>query len=151
MKQLVLLLVTCLMLCGCAKKPETLTKDYEQAEMDQAIAKARSTVDEFILHLGKKDAATYSVKAAITDSNGTEHFWINDVVFKEGVFSGVIANEPGIVENVSLGQAWSVKKEEISDWMYTVGGKIHGGYTIDPLLAGFPKDKADALKARLVR
>ena len=44
-----------------------------------------------------------------------------------------------------------IKKEDISDWMYTRGDKIYGGYTIDPLLVTYPKEEADELRAKLVR
>ena len=43
------------------------------------------------------------------------------------------------------------QKEDISDWMYTRGDKIYGGYTIDPLLVTYPKEEADELRAKLVR
>lgn len=46
---------------------------------------------------------------------------------------------------------WKIKKEDISDWMYTRGDKIYGGYTIDPLLVTYPKEEADELRAKLVR
>ncbi|HGC1664629.1 DUF2314 domain-containing protein, partial [Escherichia coli] len=48
-------------------------------------------------------------------------------------------------------QEWKIKKEDISDWMYTRGDKIYGGYTIDPLLVTYPKEEADELRAKLVR
>lgn len=119
--------------------------------MKTAISKAKSTVAEFITVLGQNGADSFSVKAPITDSNGTEHFWITDISFENDAFTGKIGNEPGVVKNVKEGQAWTVKKDEISDWMYTKGDRIHGGYTIDPLLGSFPKDKADAMRAQLVR
>jgi uncharacterized protein YegJ (DUF2314 family) len=87
----------------------------------------------------------------IKDKNGTEHFWLVDVSYKEGLFTGKIGNDPGIVKNVKFGQVWNAKKEDISDWMYIRGEKIHGGFTIDPLLPSFPKEEADALQAKLVR
>ena len=59
------------------------------------------------------------------------------------MFIGVISNDPGIVTNVEYGQEWKIKKEDISDWMYTRGDKIYGGYTIDPLLVTYPKEEAD--------
>ncbi|MDZ9931073.1 DUF2314 domain-containing protein, partial [Escherichia coli] len=68
-----------------------------------------------------------------------------------GMFIGVISNDPGIVTNVEYGQEWKIKKEDISDWMYTRGDKIYGGYTIDPLLVTYPKEEADELRAKLVR
>ena len=99
----------------------------------------------------KKDADTFAVKAPITDHGRTEHFWLTDVTYSNGMFIGVISNDPGIVTNVEYGQEWKIKKEDISDWMYTRGDKIYGGYTIDPLLVTYPKEEADELRAKLVR
>lgn len=151
MKTILLVLVASLSLVGCSKRPDTLVDRYDPAAMEQAMQTARSSVSTFLAALEKGTADSYSVKARIVDANGAEHFWISDVTFSGDTFSGVIGNEPGIVKNVGLGQAWTVKKDEISDWMYVVEGRIHGGYTIDPLLASYPKDQADALRARLVR
>lgn len=150
------LLLFCLLgfLAGCSpdtSKPETLTDAYDEAEMTAAMEKARSTVDEFITELKSRTADSFSVKAPITDDNGTEHFWITDVEYSAGQFSGLVGNDPGIVKNVKFGDPWKLKRDEISDWMYTRGEKIHGGFTIDPLLDSFPEDEADALRANLVR
>jgi uncharacterized protein YegJ (DUF2314 family) len=135
-----------------AKKPDTLVVDgYDQKAMDAAITRARSEIESFKKELFKDDAESYSVKAPISDRGQTEHFWLNDVTFKDGTFSGVIANQPGVVRNVKMGQKWQIKQSEISDWMYTRGEKIHGGYTIDPLLVTMGKDQAQAMRARLVR
>ena len=136
---------------GNKPMPETLTEEYDESAMDAAIATARSRVDEFIKVLDAKGADTFSVKAPIKDGDDTEHFWIVDVSYADGVFSGEIGNEPGIVTNVKAGQAWQIQKDEITDWMYTKGDLIHGGFTIDPLLDSFPKDEADALRSKLVR
>jgi len=152
MKPLISFCCLALALAGCSKqRPETLTSEYDEKAMEVAISTAKSRVDEFIAVLGKKGADSFSVKAPIKDAHGTEHFWIVDVVYADGVFTGKIGDEPGIVKAVKLGQAWKVKKEDISDWMYVVGGKIHGGFTIDPLLASFPKEKANAIRSQLVR
>ncbi len=91
------------------------------------------------------------MKAPIHDGDQTEHFWIVNVTYENETFSGRIGNDPGIVKNVKTGQAWKIKKDEISDWMYTKGDRIHGGFTIDPLLDSYPKEEADALRSKLVR
>jgi uncharacterized protein YegJ (DUF2314 family) len=132
-------------------KPETLVEHYDESDMNEAIATARSRVDEFIDVLARGDADTFSVKVPITDPNGTEHFWLTDVTYSDGSFTGLIGNDPGIVENVEFGQSRTVAKDAISDWMFTRGDKIHGGLTIDPLLPTFPKEEADELRAQLVR
>ena len=131
--------------------PDTLVVDYSESEMDKAISKSKSRIQEFHDALVAKDADSYSVKAPITDQNGTEHFWLTDVQFKDGTFQGLIGNDPSIVKNVKFGQVWLIAEEEISDWMYMKSGMIHGGFTIDPLLSTYPKDEADALRARLIR
>lgn len=132
-------------------KPETLVDDYSEDEMNEAISIARDRIDEFLKVLEEGDADTFTVKAPITDDHGTEHFWLTDISYSGGVFSGSVGNDPGIVKNVEFGQSWNVKRDDISDWMFTRGDKIHGGFTIDPLLHSYPKDEAEALRARLVR
>jgi len=54
------------------------------------------------------------------------NFWIVDVYYSDDKFTGTIGNEPGLVSSVSYGDEISVAKNEISDWMYVVGDKIHG-------------------------
>jgi len=131
-------------------KPETLVKEgYSEAEMETAIKRARSETDKFLKELEKPTGTLHAVKAPITDANGTEHFWINELKYKDGEFEGVINNDPGIVKNVKLGQKWKIKKEEISDWMYLKNGKLYGNYTMRPLLVTLPPEEAAKLKAMI--
>ena len=151
MKQLLPHLLTLLVCVSCSKAPDTLVCEYDEKQMDAAIAKAKSSVQDFITVLEAKSADSYSIKAPITDKHGTEHFWVTDVTYKDGVFSGLIGNDPGVVQNVKFGQPWTIKKEDISDWMYIKNERIHGGFTIDPLLGTFPKEEAEAIRSKLVR
>ena len=137
---------------GFSEVSDTLvTGGYDKQAMSDAIKHARKETDKFIEVMNKKDADTFAVKAPITDHGRTEHFWLTDVTYSNGMFIGVISNDPGIVTNVEYGQEWKIKKEDISDWMYTRGDKIYGCYTIDPLLVTYPKEEADELRAKLVR
>jgi uncharacterized protein YegJ (DUF2314 family) len=146
------LLVLTLLLIGCSKTPETLvTEGYDEQQMEAAMARARAEVDVFLAALAEGNGEDFSVKAPITDENGTEHFWITDISYSDGAFTGLIGNDPGIVENVSFGQEWTIKRDEISDWMYTRDEKIHGGYTIDPLLSTMSPEEAEEMRQRLVR
>ncbi len=152
MRAHILLTLATLVLIGCSKKPETLVESgYDVAAMEAAMTKARSETDQFVADLQSGKDGAYSVKVPITDSHGTEHFWITDVSFRDGSFEGKIGNEPGIVKNVSFGKPWKVAKDEISDWMIVRENRIHGGYTIDPLLHTMPKEEADKLRTQLVR
>ncbi|WP_139500888.1 YegJ family protein, partial [Escherichia coli] len=105
---------------GFSEVSDTLvTGGYDKQAMSDAIKHARKETDKFIEVMNKKDADTFAVKAPITDHGRTEHFWLTDVTYSNGMFIGVISNDPSIVTNVEYGQEWKIKKEDISDWMYT--------------------------------
>lgn len=72
--------------------------------MSDAIKHARKETDQFIEVMNKKDADTFAVKAPITDRGETEHFWLTDVTYSNGMFIGIISNDPGIVTNVEYGR-----------------------------------------------
>jgi uncharacterized protein YegJ (DUF2314 family) len=143
-------LLLALSLSGCffgASKPETLVDSgYDEQEMEAAIAKARSEVDTFLAELANPTGTDHSVKAPVTDQGKTEHFWLTEITFANDQFEGSIGNDPGIVSNVKFGQKWTIKKSEISDWMYMRDGKIHGNYTMRPLLKGMPEEEAAEMR-----
>jgi uncharacterized protein YegJ (DUF2314 family) len=152
MKTYSTLLFVCLILatCSCSKSPETLVKGgYDEKEMDAAIARARSEVDVFIAEMLKGNGTDFAVKAPIQDKEETEHFWLTDIVYRNGKFEGVIGNDPGIVTNVKSGQKWTIKKSEISDWMFMRDGKIYGNYTMRPLLKTMPEEEAARFRSML--
>lgn len=129
--------------------PTLVRGGYDQAEMDAAIAKARATVDTFIVELEKGQGDSFSVKAPITDGEETEHFWLGQLAYKDGTFSGTIDNVPGVVGNVKLGDKWTIAKADISDWMFMRDGKMHGNYTMRPLLKTLPPDEAAMYRSML--
>jgi uncharacterized protein YegJ (DUF2314 family) len=136
---------------GCQQKmPETLVQGgYDQKEMDDAIALARSTTQKFIEELQNPKGNSHSVKAPITDNGETEHFWLTDVTYKDGVFNGKIGNEPGMVTNVKIGQDWQINQADISDWMYFRDGKMYGNYTARPLMKAMPEAERKLLESML--
>ncbi len=151
-----LLIFFAVMVVGCdqpsEQAPDTLvTGGYNQNEMDAATARARTEIATFLEVLANGEADAFFVKAPITDRHGTEHFWINDIAYRDGSFTGRIGNEPGIVKNVAYDQEWTVAQKDISDWMFIRQGRIHGGYTIDPLLGGMDPAEAETLRSQLVR
>lgn len=151
MKLLLTLGLLLLVVPGCQKStPDTLVKIADDDnEMDAAIERARGEADLFVAELSKPTGEMYAVKVAIQDGEDTEHFWLNDLTYKNGEFHGTINNKPGVVKNVKLGQPWSVKKGEISDWMFLRDGKIHGNYTMRPLLKSMPPEEAAKYRAML--
>ena len=151
MKKALALCLVVVALCGCGRsKPDTLVESgYDEKEMDAAIARARAEVDSFLGELAKPTGTDHAVKAPIEDRGETEHFWLTDISFKNGEFEGTINNDPGMVGNVKFGQKWTIKKDEISDWMFMRDGKIHGNYTMRPLLRAMPEDEAATFRSML--
>ncbi len=137
-------------LCACSKAPETLVRGgYDEQEMEAAIARAQSEVDSFIAEMSKGNGTDFAVKVPIEDKDETEYFWLIDITYRNGKFEGKIGNEPGMVTNVKAGQKWSVKKSEISDWMFMRDGKMHGNYTMRPLLKTMSEEEAAKFKSLL--
>ena len=48
-----------------------------------------------------------------------------------------------MVSNEKMGQQYSLSKTEISDWMFMRDGKMHGNYTLRPLLVTMPESQAE--------
>lgn len=53
------------------------------------------------------------------------------------------------MQNVKIGQAWTIGKDEISDWMFMRDGKMHGNYTMRPLLKTMPEAEAEKYRSML--
>ncbi|MGX9546042.1 DUF2314 domain-containing protein, partial [Escherichia coli] len=72
---------------GFSEVSDTLvTGGYDKQAMSDAIQHARKETDQFIEIMNKKDADTFAVKAPITDHGRTEHFWLTDVTYSNGMF-----------------------------------------------------------------
>lgn len=152
MKPTTLLTCTALSLAsiGCSSKPETLVESgYDRAEMAAATQRAIDEVDSFIAELNSGRSENHAVKAPVEDAGHTEHFWLTRVSYANDKFTGTIANEPGVVSNVKMGQEYTLGKTEISDWQYMRDGKMYGNYTLRPLLATLPEDEAERLRSML--
>jgi uncharacterized protein YegJ (DUF2314 family) len=136
-----------LSLAGCGDRVKDIVevvKD-DDPKMQAAIAKARSTVPEFIAALKAKIPGTdgFAVKVLFKDGDKGEHMWISRPTYVGGKFHGVIGNEPKFVRNVRLGQLYSVAPTEITDWMYVEKGKLVGGYTLRAIRdAKTPEERA---------
>jgi uncharacterized protein YegJ (DUF2314 family) len=131
-------------------KPDTLIQGgFDEKEMDAAVARARREVDSFIAELSHPTGEDHAVKVPIADGEAVEHFWLVDVTYQNGEFSGRINNEPGMVSNVQMGDRRQVAKAEMSDWLFMRDGKMHGNYTLRPLLKTMPEKDVKIYEAML--
>jgi uncharacterized protein YegJ (DUF2314 family) len=143
------------LLVGCSSSDSSsstiVTVDENDPEMAAAITKARKSLPQFWQKFdrpanGERD---FGLKVKVTDSNGTEHFWVTDIERRNGKISGVIDNDPEIVKNVKLGQRIPIPEADISDWMYFHNDKIYGNATLRPLFKTMPPDEAEKLRSLL--
>ncbi|WP_122863364.1 DUF2314 domain-containing protein [Campylobacter showae] len=68
-----------------------------------------------------------------------EHMWINDVDFDGETISGTLVNEPDAVQNVKNGDRVNAKMDEMSDWMFAVGGRAYGGFSVQAMRSRMQK------------
>lgn len=122
----------------------------DDAAMSNAIAEARASVGTFIRTFQNptEGESDFSVKVPVTEGENTEHFWLCDLRYTNGVFVGTIGNDPETVKTVAFGQKYSVKQAEISDWLYLKGKKMVGNRTLKALFPRMPPEEVAAMKKR---
>jgi uncharacterized protein YegJ (DUF2314 family) len=101
-------------------------------DMQSAIAKAQSTLDEFLATWKAQPAGTsgYKLKVRVDDHGKSEHFWVTPFRQDGQGFVGILANEPQVVSNVKEGQTIHFDRQHISDWGYVRDGKQVGSFTV---------------------
>lgn len=121
----------------------------EDAEMNQAIAKARATLDGFLALSRKppKGAEGFKLKVKFSDEHGNEHMWVTPFQQDGDGFSGVLANEPERVRNVRAWQTVHFSRKDITDWGYERDGKQFGSFTVCVMLRRMPAEEAKAYLA----
>ncbi|CDX15795.1 conserved exported hypothetical protein [Mesorhizobium sp. ORS 3324] len=122
----------------------------DDAEMAAAIARARSSLDDFLALSEAPPPGTgkFKLKVMIVDGNVTEHFWV--IPFKRTAtgFVGILANEPELVHNVVFGQNIKFTRDDISDWGYTRNGHQVGSFTVCVMFKKMSKEEADYMRTQ---
>ena len=70
-----------------------------------------------------------------------EHMWINDVEFDGETIYGTLVNEPDSVQNVKVGDQISAKFTDMSDWLFAIGGRAYGGFSVQAMRSRMQKDE----------
>jgi uncharacterized protein YegJ (DUF2314 family) len=140
-----LLLLACLVAAMLALRADdpVIGVDADDAQMNAAIAHAKATLPSFLKIFQANGADSYSIKVPITDKGQTEYFWLSDISYAGGKFTGTIDNDPELVHNVKLGQKMTVESSQVADWLYMKGDKMYGNFTVRVLLPKMsPEDRA---------
>ncbi|EMC7871073.1 YegJ family protein [Acinetobacter baumannii] len=59
-----------------------------------------------------------------------EYMWIDQVDFDGSTITGILLNEPYIIDNVQAGETVRLQFESIVDWMFLSNSTVHGAFTI---------------------
>jgi len=124
-------------------KPDvTIAINENDSEMNDAIAMAKKTFPKFLENWKTAKNQGYSLKFAVSTSNGgVEHIWFNPVSINGDVIQAVCASDPKNVPGLKDGDIRELKKSDISDWMIMLNGKCYGGYTTRVLGKRDPSQK----------
>ena len=122
----------------------------DDQEINDAIAEANESVDEFIdaLRAKKFGQSSFSVCSKVGEANEAgvlSHVWlVPPVKIEKDIFFGKIGNRTGI-ENMGLGDLLAVPKKDITDWLYIDNGKLVGGFTYQVARRRLPTRLQNAL------
>ena len=151
-----LLLLLAFGLSGCSANADTQAKGSDgvvmiaedDAEMEAAIAHAQSTLDEFLSTVAKPPAGAsgFKLKVELTESHGSEHFWVEPFKQTATGFEGTLANDPQIITGVKFGQGISFARSQVSDWGYVLNGRQVGSFTVCVIMKHVSAQEADSYK-----
>ena len=67
------------------------------------------------------------------DGPSVENMWVSDVEYDGREIRGTLLNQPNWLTSVSEGDAVVAAPNRIVDWMYTLGERAYGGFTVQLL------------------
>ena len=129
-----------------SKPSKVFLFDNSDPEMQQAYENARANFRYFWREVAWErrrivpalDVAC--VKAPFSDGEGkarndgnpdVEQMWLGEVDFDGRFVSGVLLNSPNWVKSVKAGDSARLSLDEITDWMYVIGGEVYGAHTVN--------------------
>lgn len=124
------------------ENPEIIFVKEDNPKMLEAFKRAQETFKYFWRELSWEyrrvipalDVAYVKVAFAQQQHEGesptVEHMWVNNINFDGEQLYGVLVNEPQQLTNVQLNDEVAVPLNQVSDWLFALMGKTHGGFTI---------------------
>ncbi len=113
-------------------EPNIYSTPGDDQEMNEAIASARNTLEQFkvALESNSYDTSKFALKVRFKTATGAEHIWVTSIIFHNGDYFGLVDNLPNLATQVKLGEKYKIEMKDITDWMYVDKGVLQGGYTI---------------------
>lgn len=115
-----------------AGEPTIYNVESADVAMNQAIEKARLTLEEFNTALLSKNPnnKSFALKVRFGTHTGGEHIWVSEVSIKDNEYYGLVDNQPASTSEITIDEPIQIDKRSISDWMYLHKKKVQGGFTI---------------------
>jgi uncharacterized protein YegJ (DUF2314 family) len=99
--------------------------------MQEAVAKARERLPEFIAAFEGSAGQDFSLKAPVSHSGNTEFIWLAVTAVEGEQAYGTLANDPADLGPLKLGSKVKVPLAELNDWCFVdPQGNLQGGFTI---------------------
>jgi uncharacterized protein YegJ (DUF2314 family) len=120
--------------------------DGEDADMLKAFQRARAhfrffwreiiwerhrIVPAFEMACIKAGFSDESPDEAETGKPKVEHMWMSEVDFDGRRVYGKPLNQPNWLKSVREGDDIGLPAQQMCDWMYSIGGKVYGGFTVN--------------------
>lgn len=140
-------------LFGFGRKKEqepVLTFEAEDPEMLAAIHKAQSTYSEFLAEIDKEqhrivcgfdESLVKYAFPADRASAGIEHMFISDLELIGSKLYGLLASSPNKTKKIKAGDRVEIDPARVSDWLYVIEGKGHGGFTFKVMWSRFSDEE----------
>lgn len=111
-----------------------VVKTQRDADLAAAVIMAQRKLPEFIETFTKRGSeGKFAVCAKVETPTGPEHLWVRIDGFAKDEFTGRLDVEPKAWKEKRKGDAMSVKKADVVDWVYDLGDGLQGGYTMKAL------------------
>jgi uncharacterized protein YegJ (DUF2314 family) len=123
--------------------------DADDADLKAATEEARRRWPEFAqAFASKKDDQIFAVKAPFKEGEHTEYMWIKVLRIEDEFLQGVIDNDPVELKKFKRGTKIRLRAKALTDWMYTEGDEMIGGFT-NKALDKAAKARLDKLREEL--
>ncbi|WP_374674157.1 YegJ family protein [Ideonella sp.] len=133
-----------------AANDEIVLMRSEEPAMQKAFARAAATLPDFLERAARPREGTsgYALKVAVSDKANTEYFWVSSFTQEGDTFSGVLSNEPRLVNKHRMGDRIAFRRAHIVDWTYfdVSNQQTVGNFTACALLSREPPEQAAAFK-----
>ncbi len=112
--------------------------DGDDPEINAAIEEAQRRLPEFQRALDEDarrlipaiEGALVKARFESPITHAIEHMWVEDIGFEDEKIVGTLASDPNAIPELSKGKWVSISPEDISDWVYRLGGRTFGGFTV---------------------